>query len=1129
MTEITNVNPNLYALLIGIDCYLPNRLSDGMSYRNLRGSVRDINYVEKFLLRQPQKPTKIFKLTSSNPDLNTLELAAIPKPKEPEPQLPTYKNIVAHFQQLTDTAAPGDLVYIQYCGHGGRAKTNYPQIKGENGIDEGLVPVDIGTGEGQYLRDLELAKLLQNMVDKGLVVTLVLDCCHAAGFTRGEDTDIRGLDTIDETPRQTPSLVASADELTKYWLSLTQEELGESGGVRRKATAVASMLPEVKGYVLLAACRPSEYAYEYAFERKKRNGALTYWLLDTLNQPMPGMTYKMVHDRISAKIKTLFPLQTPMLMGEGDRLVFGSEYLQTEYAVNVMQVRMEGNTTKVKLNAGQAQGLRKGAEFAIYPLGLTSFSDTQKRFALVEITELEASYCWAEVTTILKPESVIEQGAQAVLTSAPVRLVKKVRLLTDKELPIERNAALQAVEMALTGNGWLELVGEEEAADYQVDVRKNIVKEGEERYQDEVCDSASTDLSVRTGAPIEDVIYEICDRTGAPIVLRPVIRVKDSNAAEMVVQRLVHLAKYQGIQELDNHDASSPLRGKVVVELLGTQKDYDPADGVKAEPFTDPDHPEIKAGEYLLFRIRNNYFNVINVAVLDLQSDWAIDQVSPKTSQFIPIEPGQEEFIPVNMSLTEGEYEVEDILKVFATIGMANFRWLELPALDQPILSPEARGVSRSGGTLDELLMAFAAEQPPTRKANPVAFPSREWTTLQVRVKTKGDRQNQQTESKSNDSTVSNNTLPNDSYSSKAVKKVLVLAANPKMDLRLDREIREIDDVLRRSMYRDQFKLESKLAVRVQDLQRALSEVKPRIVQFCGHGSGSEGLVLENNAGQQQLVSTEALADLFKLFANRVECVLLNACYSGVQAQAIVKNINYVIGMGKDVRDDAAIAFTVGFYEALGSGESIESAYNLGCNRIQLEINRSANYRTPNLVPVPEHLIPVLLKNPNPVEISSPVEEKLDIPSQGNSDMSNHGGIQQTVSGGTVQGGMQAAIGSNNQQNMNIGSTAPHEKQLTQEEVIQNLVKIEQLLQSASDLPAAAKNKSLRYLEAAKDEAQATEPDKEFAASNLKRMAETLKNANKTVSSTKTLWENIKLILEQLLSWLSVAKNFLGF
>ncbi|MEG4419920.1 hypothetical protein QUA70_15235 [Microcoleus sp. LAD1_D5] len=43
------------------------------------------------------------------------------------------------------------------------------------GLDEALVPTDIGQPNSRYLRDLELAKLLEERVEKELVVTLVLD------------------------------------------------------------------------------------------------------------------------------------------------------------------------------------------------------------------------------------------------------------------------------------------------------------------------------------------------------------------------------------------------------------------------------------------------------------------------------------------------------------------------------------------------------------------------------------------------------------------------------------------------------------------------------------------------------------------------------------------------------------------------------------------------------------------------------------------------------------------------------------------------------------------------------------------------------------------------------------------
>ncbi|WP_243146822.1 CHAT domain-containing protein [Scytonema sp. UIC 10036] len=78
-------------------------------------------------------------------------------------------------------------------------------------------------------------------------------------------------------------------------------------------------------------------------------------------------------------------------------------------------------------------------------------------------------------------------------------------------------------------------------------------------------------------------------------------------------------------------------------------------------------------------------------------------------------------------------------------------------------------------------------------------------------------------------------------------------------------------------------------------------EVNPQIVHFCGHGMEDEGLVLQDETGQVKLVSTNALAGLFKLFADKVECVLLNACYSELQAEVIKHHIDYAIGMNQSL------------------------------------------------------------------------------------------------------------------------------------------------------------------------------------------------------------------------------------
>ncbi|MGD1698842.1 CHAT domain-containing protein [Dapis sp. BLCC M229] len=168
-------------------------------------------------------------------------------------------------------------------------------------------------------------------------------------------------------------------------------------------------------------------------------------------------------------------------------------------------------------------------------------------------------------------------------------------------------------------------------------------------------------------------------------------------------------------------------------------------------------------------------------------------------------------------------------------------------------------------------------------------------------------------------------------------KTILILAANPKntAPLRLDQEIREIDEGLHRANKRDKFQLQQKWAVRVRDFYRAILDYQPHIVHFCGHGAGQDGIVLEDDTGQMVLVQTDALASMFKLFAKKsVECVLLNACYSEVQAEAISQYVNYVIGMNKAVGDNAAVAFAVAFYDALAADYEVEEAYELGCSQM---------------------------------------------------------------------------------------------------------------------------------------------------------------------------------------------------
>lgn len=76
--------------------------------------------------------------------------------------------------------------------------------------------------------------------------------------------------------------------------------------------------------------------------------------------------------------------------------------------------------------------------------------------------------------------------------------------------------------------------------------------------------------------------------------------------------------------------------------------------------------------------------------------------------------------------------------------------------------------------------------------------------------------------------------------------------------------------------------------------------------------------MLEDDGGNNKPVTPEGFASLFKLHADYVKCVLLNACYSEKPAVAISQYINYAIGMNQPIEDKAAIAFSQGFYDGLG-------------------------------------------------------------------------------------------------------------------------------------------------------------------------------------------------------------------
>lgn len=689
------MNNDTYALLIGIDCYLTQQTSGERSL-NLNGCVRDINRIETFLLQRIGIPeAHIRKLTSTNTPTG--------QPLEPVESWPTRANIISGFRWLGNVAQRGDQVFIYYSGHGARVRTplKFQKFKLGDGFDEALVPCDYNYDTDQFLRDFELADILRGYRDRGLEVTIVLDSCHSGGSTRTESglsniapqKRARTIGVISQTFPDPEIPVASNQDL--------QTTIQKLSGRTRDFNVEHGWLLEPEGYVLLAACRPNEFAYEHPFKDNETSGALTYWLLDSLDHLKPEASFQAHYDRILAHVHKQFPDQTPQLQGERHRVPFKHERVTATPTVTVLGV----NGTEIIVGAGQAQNVRPGQQFAIFRAGETDLAAHNRR-ALVSVIDIGATSSRATIVEQFDSAS-IEMGDQALaLQSGKSDLKRTVKLIQPEDSTVEIIRTFNAIEQALSSdqNTYIAIATNGAAPDFAVDVT-----------QAHECVIRAT-LNGETQRVLNAV------------------HVEKENAAG-VLKRLEHMAKYLNVYDLQNHDPSSPLRKKISLELLGVQADYLPGNKPSPEPLpTDQGTPEFKTGQWTFLKINNDSTQVLNITVLDLRPNWSINQIYPaRAAAFEPLDPGHSLTLPLRASLPEGYNEGTDLIKIVATTGPSNFRFLELSPLAESQEQVSWRGEPRS--QLEALQNALTQGNL-TRDFDTGHRASAEWTTAEVKLRT---------------------------------------------------------------------------------------------------------------------------------------------------------------------------------------------------------------------------------------------------------------------------------------------------------------------------------------------------------------------------------------------------------
>jgi sulfatase modifying factor 1 len=174
---------------------------------------------------------------------------------------------------------------------------------------------------------------------------------------------------------------------------------------------------------------------------------------------------------------------------------------------------------------------------------------------------------------------------------------------------------------------------------------------------------------------------------------------------------------------------------------------------------------------------------------------------------------------------------------------------------------------------------------------------------------------------------------------------ILFVGVNPTdtNPLELTNEVNAIDEHLRKSKFRDRFRLEQQWEVKATELPSMLMRFQPQILHFSGHGNEAGQLNFRGSEGSAVAADPQTIATIFEILDNQVRCVVLNACYSVEQAERIAEHVDVVIGMRGALGDHAALEFAAGFYEALGYGQTVGRAFKLGKVRSGLSESASAD------------------------------------------------------------------------------------------------------------------------------------------------------------------------------------------
>ena len=216
-----------------------------------------------------------------------------------------------NIRKLISTAEPGDVVVIQFSGHG----SYLPDVDGDesDGADECICPYDLNRG---CITDDELFGIFSARMS-GVNVVMISDSCHSGTIGRF-------------APNTTPPPALGVQAARRRVRFLPPASFLDANALRSLAAHKVrpkASLPGRHAALTLTGCQDAEFSYD-AFFRGRANGAFTYVALDALRTLPSNATYRQWHAAIRRRLPSSEYPQTPALFGLRelkDQLIFSSE------------------------------------------------------------------------------------------------------------------------------------------------------------------------------------------------------------------------------------------------------------------------------------------------------------------------------------------------------------------------------------------------------------------------------------------------------------------------------------------------------------------------------------------------------------------------------------------------------------------------------------------------------------------------------------------------------------------------------------------------------------------------------------------------------------------------------------